>query len=129
MGIINSSFYNISTFLSQHKYFIPEYQRGYSWEEEQLTDFWQDLLQLIKDNDLANHFLGQVVVHYDRDQKKWFIIDGQQRTSTSVIFLDVLRSILFEISDDYNIEEANDDASDITTSLIGRFTEKNKLKN
>ena len=32
-------------------------------------------------------------------------------------------------SDDYNIEEANDDASDITTSLIGRFTEKNKLKN
>ena len=60
--------------------------------------------------------------------KKWFIIDGQQRTSTSVIFLDVLRSILFEISDDYNIEEANDDASDITTSLIGRFTEKTSSK-
>ncbi|WP_306766672.1 DUF262 domain-containing protein [Staphylococcus hominis] len=56
------------------------------------------------------------------------MIDGQQRTSTSVIFLDVLRSILFEISDDYNIEEANDDASDITTSLIGRFTEKKQAQ-
>lgn len=40
----------------------------------------------------------------------------------------MLRSILFEISDDYNIEEANDDASDITTSLIGRFTEKKQAQ-
>ena len=22
---------------------IPDYQRGYSWEQEQLTDFWNDL--------------------------------------------------------------------------------------
>ena len=43
-------------------------------------------------------------------------------------FLRCVTPILFEISDDYNIEEANDDASDITTSLIGRFTEKTSSK-
>lgn len=124
MGIINSSFYSISTFLPQHTYHIPEYQRGYSWEEDQLHDFWQDLIQLVEDEDLGNHFLGQIVVHYDREQKKWFIIDGQQRTSTSVIFLDVLRTLFLELSESYDIEEARDDSDDITSTLIGRFSEK-----
>lgn len=30
MGIINSGFYTIHTFLQNHIYHIPEYQRGYS---------------------------------------------------------------------------------------------------
>ena len=25
---------------------IPDYQRGYAWTEEQLKDFWEDLLSL-----------------------------------------------------------------------------------
>lgn len=128
MGIINSGFYKISNFLSQHTYYIPEYQRGYSWEQDQLDDFWQDLIQLTNDKDLSNHFLGQIVVHNDREQQKWFIIDGQQRTSTSVIFLDTLRTELSNLYDEFQIEDARDDAEEITISLIGRLTERKQAQ-
>ena len=30
-----------------HRVFrIPDYQRGYAWKEKQLTDFWEDLINL-----------------------------------------------------------------------------------
>ena len=25
---------------------IPDYQRGYAWQEHQLNDFWEDLIHL-----------------------------------------------------------------------------------
>ena len=46
MGIINSNLTKLGSFLGNEKLFIPEYQRGYSWEETQLDDFWIDLLQI-----------------------------------------------------------------------------------
>ena len=36
---------------------IPDYQRGYSWEELQLKEFWSDLLNLLPDRD---HYTGMI---------------------------------------------------------------------
>lgn len=124
MGIINSGFLTVSTFLQQHIYNVPEYQRGYSWTEDQLEDMWIDLIQLYKDQDLSSHFLGQVVVHFDSTENKWYVIDGQQRTSTSIILLDSFRQLLDEINEEFDLEDAKIDADDITTKYIGRVTQK-----
>ena len=35
---------------------IPDYQRGYAWQQKQLTDFWNDLLNL--PNDGRAHYTG-----------------------------------------------------------------------
>lgn len=65
-------------------YYIPNYQRKYSWEDDELTDFLSDMESILDSN--QKHFFGQIVVHDDQGANKKYIIDGQQRTITSVIF-------------------------------------------
>ena len=71
-----------------YRYIVPEYQRQYSWGEEQWEEFWKDL-QLIEDG--HTHFLGSVVfVERDTDfdeLNEFEIVDGQQRLTTiSILF-------------------------------------------
>ncbi len=80
----------MSQYLSS-PYKIPNYQREYAWEEYELNDFWNDLINLYDSEDQNSiHFFGQIVIHNDANKHEKFIIDGQQRTITSVIFLKVL---------------------------------------
>lgn len=90
MALQNYSILPISQYLSS-PYKIPNYQREYAWEEYELNDFWNDLINLYDSEDQNSiHFFGQIVIHNDANKNEKFIIDGQQRTITSVIFLKVL---------------------------------------
>lgn len=90
MALQNYSILPISQYLSS-PYKIPNYQREYAWEEYELNDFWNDLINLYDSEDQNSiHFFGQIVIHNDANKHEKFIIDGQQRTITSVIFLKVL---------------------------------------
>ena len=43
--------------LFQNRLFrIPDYQRGYAWQKEQLNDFWEDIENL---RDGKNHYTEQ----------------------------------------------------------------------
>jgi uncharacterized protein with ParB-like and HNH nuclease domain len=83
---------------------IPDYQRGYSWQEHQLEDFWEDLLRL--DSDKV-HYTGVVTLEpvkaeiwkrWEEDRwlidergfKAFYIVDGQQRISTSIILIQAI---------------------------------------
>ncbi|MDJ1090483.1 DUF262 domain-containing protein [Macrococcus caseolyticus] len=71
MGIINSTFRKVESYLQEDIFYIPEYQRGYSWEETQLDDLWEDLIQIYNDDEIESHFLGQIVIHKNgKDDKK-----------------------------------------------------------
>ena len=65
---------------------VPDFQRNYSWQEEQLQAFWEDLIALSADPQNGEHFFGPIVLlngKNGRDQ----IIDGQQRLTTLVVLL------------------------------------------
>ena len=126
MGMLNSTLLKLGSFLGNGKLYIPEYQRGYSWKEMQLDDFWIDLVQIYEENTRDEHFLGQVVIHKNKEDSKRYIIDGQQRISTAIILLDILRTKFKEIADSKNNNDANDDAEDINTRYIGRVSETKK---
>lgn len=126
MGMLNSTLLKLGSFLGNGKLYIPEYQRGYSWEEMQLDDFWIDLVQIYEENTRDEHFLGQVVIHKNKEDSKRYIIDGQQRISTAIILLDILRTKFKEIADSKNNNDANDDAEDINTRYIGRVSKTKK---
>ena len=126
MGIINSNLTKLGSFLGNEKLYIPEYQRGYSWEETQLDDFWLDLEQIYEENTHDEHFLGQVVIHKNKEDGKRYIIDGQQRISTTIIFLDILRTKFKEIAESTNNNDANDDSEDINAKYIGRISESKR---
>ena len=118
MAIKNFGMKTVHSYLQENIYFIPDYQREYSWDEDQLEDFWQDLSNTL--NADRHHFFGQIVIH-DQNGKQ-FIIDGQQRTTTAVIFLAVLRDMFakYEILND----EAQNCKEDIRIKYIGRWTSK-----
>ncbi len=91
MAIQNFSMQEMKTFLS-NPYYIPDYQREYAWEENEIGDFWDDL-ELTRKEPGSEHFFGQIVVHNAEDEEgRKYIIDGQQRTLTSMIFVRTLQA-------------------------------------
>lgn len=121
MAIKDYGMKTIHSFLTDCVYYIPDYQREYSWDKgDQLEDFWQDLKNALEIE--RSHFFGQVVIHESKDGKK-YIIDGQQRTCTTVILLAVLRDRFSVYAD--NDEEAQNKKEDIRVKYIGRWTAKN----
>lgn len=86
---IESSDKNIDEILNLGYYKIPRFQRPFSWEKDQIEEFWADA---IADND-CDYFIGSVVVCQESDKKKVFgIVDGQQRMTTITLTLCALRN-------------------------------------
>ncbi len=65
-------------------YTIPRFQRDYSWDEEQISDLWQDMVQMV-DNE-AQHFMGYLVFKTS-DNSSHEVIDGQQRLTTINLYI------------------------------------------
>jgi uncharacterized protein with ParB-like and HNH nuclease domain len=70
---------------------IPSYQRSYSWEKAQIEQFIEDINDCT-DTFYLGHFLFEAI---GDDVSKLFVIDGQQRLTTCVIFLSVIKHELF----------------------------------
>lgn len=63
------------------KFFIPSYQRGYRWEEDQVYRLLDDIYT----NGAKNYCLQPIVVRKQND--RYELIDGQQRLTTLYILL------------------------------------------
>jgi uncharacterized protein with ParB-like and HNH nuclease domain len=56
-------------------YVIPRFQRPYSWDSENISDFWNDVVV----NSSSDYFIGSMVVY--TLSGKLGVVDGQQRVS------------------------------------------------
>ena len=65
---------------------IPPYQRAYSWYEKQWDQFLDDLNE---QRDTNKYYLGQFIFEKEKPDTPFFVIDGQQRLTTILIFLSV----------------------------------------
>ena len=81
----------ISDILKDKTFTIPLYQREYSWNLEQVSDLYYDIV----DSDDDGHFIGSLLL-YELDKKKYKmeIVDGQQRTTTIFLLLFCILKIL-----------------------------------
>ena len=66
---------------------IPDYQRGYSWEEEHLDDLKKDIQNLY--NSDHKHYTGTIVAtqHNPTHSDAFEVVDGQQRLTTLIILI------------------------------------------
>ena len=64
---------------SNEEYFIPIYQRNYAWEEGEINQLLQDIIDYLPKN--QNYYIGTLVVH-QRPNATFETIDGQQRLTT-----------------------------------------------
>ncbi len=79
----------------KEKYVIPEYQRPYEWNEKNIDDFLSSIFEGYKDKkDDKTVFFGTIQLNKEKtDYLVWDIVDGQQRLTTFLLFLDVIRSL------------------------------------
>ena len=82
---LNSS--SIIDFLnSQTIKIIPDYQRPYTWDENNVEELFDDILHSAKNN--SKWFLGPLFTsHRDQDFNELELLDGQQRITTIILFL------------------------------------------
>lgn len=98
---IGSDLFTLPQIFEDRFFHIPDYQRGYAWTEDQVTDLLKDL-EHMRDGqgDDARHYTGTLVLIREGDALRYEIIDGQQRLTTLIIFMSCLarRSELAEQS-------------------------------
>src|SRR5512138_3071120 len=73
-------------------YIVPPYQRNYSWEKIQFSDFWTDVSKTFGGAS-REYFLGSIVIN-NSQSPELIVIDGQQRLITTAVLLAALRSHL-----------------------------------
>lgn len=85
--------------LIKEKFYIPTYQRGYRWDEKQVTELLDDVREFMqKANIQAGEFYClQPIVVKKRPDDKYDVIDGQQRLTTFLIIQKFLRKRTYQI--------------------------------
>jgi len=86
---------SISELLGKH-FYIPSYQRGYRWEEQQIIDLLNDILEFHKKVNSKKIGVGEfyclqpLIVIQRKNLDKWEVVDGQQRLTSIFILLSYL---------------------------------------
>ena len=119
----------------QH-FFIPSYQRGYRWEQDQIHDLLDDLNDFLsKDNKDEIYWLQPIVIKKKQWLRKetnesitgWEVVDGQQRLTSILLLLnyisetkDALYDITYETRPEINFSNilSIDENEDIDSDYI-----------
>jgi len=114
------------------KYEVPRFQRDYAWTEEQWTDLWQDIEEVIQQQD-EEHYMGYLVLQRISDNTS-IIIDGQQRLTTiTLIIIAALYQLKELVETNDHPEENQQRLEALQRSYIGALnpvslTVENKLQ-
>ena len=80
------------------RYSIHIYQRPYSWEEKNIKDFLESIFDAFKEvneekckANVKPVFFGTIQLDLNKDDNTLDIVDGQQRLTTFLLFLDLLQ--------------------------------------
>lgn len=78
---------------------IPDYQRSFSWEQQQWDEFLQDIRFLPEG---SSHFFGNIILEEQDEQyqaesgvksRAYYVVDGQQRLTTVILFMRVVSEL------------------------------------
>ena len=80
---------------------IPEYQRPYVWQKDNIEELIEDLYYAFEHKEDNEYFLGSLVLKNTNNESfnEYEVLDGQQRLTTFFMMIAVLRDLLED--DDY----------------------------
>ena len=95
VNLLDTKTVNLNEVLGNGKiYRVPQFQRDYSWEQDNWEDLWSDIA-IVKASGNP-HYMGSVVLQTD-GSKEFLIIDGQQRFTTlsilTLAFIDRIQKL------------------------------------
>ena len=111
-------------------FFIPPFQRAYAWGKPEIERYFSDVTRIIdseldkKQKDKLEHFFGTLVIKEEKAgfANKSVIVDGQQRLTTTLIFLIALRD---SETEKHKVDFIN---LNFLTNNTSTFQDKIKLK-
>ena len=111
-------------------FFIPPFQRSYAWGKPEIERYFSDIMRIVdseldnKQHDKLEHSFGTVVIKEEKAgfANKSVIVDGQQRLTTTLIFLISLRDSESDINKQDYINQ------NYLTNNTSTFQDKIKLK-
>ncbi len=87
-------------------YKVPQFQRDYSWGEDNWEDLWNDITNTADTNE--SHYMGSIVLQNNGGNIYW-IIDGQQRfTTLTILALAIIKKIK-DLADENIDKEDNEE--------------------
>lgn len=96
---------------------IPEYQRPYSWSDDEIItlfeDLWEFSIERTHSDGAKNYFLGCIVSYEENGERQ--IIDGQQRITSLFLLLRAVFSMLEK--EDNKTDEVNNFIQKIKPAL------------
>lgn len=105
MNKIDVSNYRISDIFTKF-YVIPDYQREYVWEEKNYRQLLEDITDEFSSQRTSEYFIGSIVV-CERSDRRYEVIDGQQRLTTLFVCIAAFKKLL----------ESSQDVSDVKGML------------
>lgn len=75
---------------------IPEYQRSYVWQKDNISELVEDLYFAFDHKPDSDYFLGSLVLKRFKDSAfpEYEVLDGQQRLTTFFLMMAVLRDLI-----------------------------------
>lgn len=75
---------------------IPEYQRPYVWQKDNIEELIEDLYYAFENKEDNEYFLGSLVLKNTNNESfnEYEVLDGQQRLTTFFMMIAVLRDLL-----------------------------------
>ena len=89
-------------------YCIPDYQRAYVWDTDQVRDLLDDTISAYRENKEAQYFLGSMVLKINEKSEnnvsytEYELLDGQQRITTVFLILACMRDMLTDYPQYHN---------------------------
>lgn len=121
---------NLKNFIAESAFFrIPDFQRPYAWQQVQGEAFWESFTNTATNS--KRHYFGSVVFFEDGENR--VIIDGQQRLTTTLLFITACYHALLDDSRkswNYTAEELgrtflyNEDNGELKVILRGATTDR-----
>ncbi len=126
----NSESINNVLKMNATSFFIPPFQRAYAWGKSEIERYFSDIRRIINselnpdEKDKLEHFFGTIVIKPEEEgfNTKSIVVDGQQRLTTTLLFLIALR----DLEDDIGLK--NHIKDNYLTNQSSTFQEKIKLK-
>ena len=82
--------------LTGKEFLVPSYQRGYRWQQVNVSDLLNDLWEFI--HSVKKVYSLQPLVVFSADDNTYHVVDGQQRLTTISILLGYLKLTQIKIS-------------------------------
>ncbi len=122
------------------KFFVPSYQRGYRWTEQEVRDLLEDINDFGKKEKKRGEFycLQPLVVRAMTEQEKqanelevsdtWYeVIDGQQRLTTIYLILSTMKALIEAMNLPSNLYELRyQREANVSTNFLKQITESDK---